>query len=255
MLFPHVTTDKLCFARDCLDHSLSFKIGETITFFTYSEDDLKFIIQDRVGEGVIAEPAVMLVAMKVAAISGDARKALELTSQAIGNCLESLSDQHLNDIVTGETLVKLPHMMRAIRESAGNAHTTIIEGLPQAAKIILCVAVALSQISPAWRVIQLGTLKRYCTEAFRHGLIEHLSIDHFYDLVQQLCDAGLLLTGGNNFVEDLRLHGEPYNIRISLGVQIDDVEIALNSTLMSQEFYRGMVQHVKKSNTHNNGRP
>ena len=65
----------------------------------------------------------MLVARKVAANSGDARKALELTSQAIGNCLESLSDQHLNDIVTGEALVKLPHMMRAIRDSAGNPHT------------------------------------------------------------------------------------------------------------------------------------
>ena len=102
-------------------------------------------------------------------------------------------------------------------------------------------------------MIQLGTLKRYCAEAFRNGIIGHLSIDHFYDLVQQLCDSGLRLTGENNFLEDLRLHGEPYNIRISLGVQTEDVKKALDDTLLSKDFYRGMIQYVKKNNTHNIG--
>ena len=224
------------------------KISHTLVFKPYREEDLISIIEARVGTKIIAEPAIKMVSRKVAAGSGDARKALDMTAQAVRKCETDLSveqrGQSGDDVVY--PIVKLPHMMRSIREGLGMRHTDAIMSMPQAAKIVLCVAVALSTVSPAWKIIRMKDLKKYCAEASRHGLMERLNIDHLFDIVQMLSDSGLLLSGDGNDLRYAAYQMDVHEIPLMLGVQLDDVECALEKTLMNEPFYKNMVSYVKK---------
>ena len=224
------------------------KISHTLVFKPYREEDLISIIEARVGTKIIAEPAIKMVSRKVAAGSGDARKALDMTAQAVRKCETDLSVEQQrksgDDVVY--PIVKLPHMMRSIREGMGMRHTDAIMSMPQAAKIVLCVAVALSTVSPAWKIIRMKDLKKYCAEASRHGLMERLNIDHLFDIVQMLSDSGLLLSGDGNDLRYSAYQMDVHEIPLMLGVQLDDVECALEKTLMNEPFYKNMVSYVKK---------
>ena len=228
------------------------RISHTLVFKPYKEEDLISIIEARVGTKIIAEPAIKMVSRKVAAGSGDARKALDMTAQAVRKCETDLSVDQLgrsgDDIVY--PIVKLPHMMRSIREGLGMKHTDAIMSMPQAAKIVLCVAVALSTVSPAWKIIKMKDLKKYCAEASRHGLMERLNIDHLFDIVQMLSDSGLLLSGNGSDLRYAAYQMDVHEIPLMLGVQLDDVECALERTLMNEPFYKGMVNYVKKNHRH-----
>jgi len=228
-------------------------ISKTVVFSAYRERDLMAILKERVGSKIVDAGALQLVARKVAAASGDARLALELTSNAVSKASDSLSDEQLSSETIEEPVVKILHMMRAVREGTGMKHAELIAGLPLAAKIILCVAMALSQVSSEWKVFTLGSLKKYVTEATRHGLIESLSTDLIYDLVGQLTDAGLLLTGDNNPGEEMsrRVYANPYDVPLQLGVQLDEVEFAIETTLNQHAFYSKMMEYVRTTNVHN----
>ena len=119
-------------------------------------------------------------------------------------------------------LVKLPHMMRAIREAMPMRHTDVIAGLPQAAKVILCIAVSLSQVWGPTAEISVSTLKRYCVEATHHAIMDELGIGHVFNLVGMLMDSGLLVAGNRG-----QFDPHDVNSKLMIGVQLDDVEIAL----------------------------
>ena len=154
-----------------------------------------------------------------------------------------------------------------------------IQDLPQSAKVILCVAIALSQVSPAWEVIRFGTLKRYCHEALCHGLMESFNVADFLKLVLQLIGTRLLSSGTDNALEVLLLHqqDEIDNVQLSLGAQADDLEVALSKLLYlescvhlrircqclpcksswdvagSKTFYTKMIDYVKRNDCMNEG--
>ena len=232
------------------------EVSRTVVFTPYSETDLLAIVQDRVGIKIIAEKALQLVCRKVAAASGDARSALDMTAKAVRKCEESLAADQLGRSGEGEggieyPLVKLPHMMRSLREGMAMKHSETIEGLPQACKIVLCVAITLSSVSPAYKVIRMKDLRKYCAEASRHGLLENLSIDILFDIVSMLTDSGLLLVGDDSQAgaSDLRqwvYTGDLFEAPLQLGCQLDDVECALEKTLMSERFYRQLGEYVRK---------
>ena len=125
-------------------------------------------------------------------------------------------------------------------------HTDTIKSLPEAAKIVLCVAVVLSTVSPEWKIIKMKDLKKYCAEASRHGLMERLNIDHLFDNVQILSDSGLFLSGDGGDLRYAAYQMDVHEIPLMLGVQLDDVECALERTLLNEPFYKGMVNYVKK---------
>mmetsp|Transcript_13683 Transcript_13683/g.15002 ORF Transcript_13683/g.15002 Transcript_13683/m.15002 type:complete len:170 (+) Transcript_13683:3-512(+) len=152
-------------------------------------------------------------------------------------------------------LVKLPHMMQAVK-ATNKRFTDVIHGLPQMAKVTLCVAVSLAQIGPEWKSMTLGTLKRYCTEASSKNLMDDdLNMETFSSIIQQLTDSGLLLMGGggNDAATEISQtsHSDLYHTRIQLGVQLQDVESAIEKTLLDQEFYRGMTAYVQRVNPRN----
>jgi len=108
-------------------------------------------------------------------------------------------------------LVKLPHMMRAIREAMPMRHNDVIAGLPQAAKVVLCIAVSLSQVWGPTAELSISTLKKYCIEATYHAIMDELGVGHISFLVEMLIDSGLLVAGNRDQFDphDVNIKAEP----------------------------------------------
>jgi cell division control protein 6 len=205
-------------------------------------------LEQRLGTNIVDRKALELISRKVAASSGDARRALEITSNAVGKSIDQLSKGKLSMNVLPDDeevmpLVKLPHMMRAIREGMPMRHADVIAGLPQAAKVILCIAVSLSQVWGPTAEISISVLKKYCVEATHHAIMDEMSLGHVQNLVEMLIDSGLLLidnSGGSFNAHDV-------NAKLKIGVQLDDVEIALEESLLKEGgFYQSLVDYVKR---------
>ena len=235
------------FLRHGLSHSISSSQSpHELVFSSYREVDILAILQQRVGDNVIDLKALQLISRRVAAGSGDARRALEITSNAAGKCAEMMSEEKLETEVEPDDecmpLVKLPHMMRAIKEGMPMRHGEVIAGLPQAAKVILCICVSLSQVWGPTAEINISTLKKYCVEATHHAIMDELGLGHIMNLAEMLIDAGLLVTGNSG-----GFNPQDPNAKLKIGVQLDDVEIALEETLLKEGgFYASLVAYVKR---------
>lgn len=121
-------------------------------------------------------------------------------------------------------------------------HAEIISGLPLFAKVILCIAVSLSQVWGPKVEIGVSTLKMYCFEASQHSVMDNLCSGQVMNLVEMLIDAGLLLSSGFN-----KHHSNP---KLRVGVQLDDVEIALEESLLQEGFYKALVDYVRCEHPH-----
>lgn len=171
---------------------------------------------------------------------------MEITSNAVGKCIDLTSNEKLGMEVAFDDecmpLVKLPHMMRAIREGMPMRHADVICGLPQAAKVILCIAVSLSQVWGPTAEISISILKKYCVEATHHSIMDELGLGHVMSLVEMLIDSGLLVTGNSG-----QFNPHDPNAKLKIGVQLDDVEIALEESLLKEGgFYKSLVDYVKR---------
>ncbi|KAL7553128.1 hypothetical protein ACHAWF_016382 [Thalassiosira exigua] len=217
---------------------------QEIIFPAYKEEQIISILEQRVGKHVVDHRALQLISRKVASQSGDVRRALEVTSNACAICQEGLSEDQLNAVVKEDDprlpLVKLPHMMRAIRQGMPVPHTEIIDGLPQAAKVVLCIALSLSQDRGPLAEISISTLKYYCIEATQQGTMMDVEVGSVLGLVEMLVDAGLLVSGSTHF------NPHDMDAKLKLGVQLDDVEIALGKTLLEEGgFYWRLANYIK----------
>ena len=219
-----------------------------IVFPTYKEADLLAILEKRIGVKIVDTKALQLISKRVAASTGDARKALEITSNAVDKALDGCKEKWSNEVKDDcYPLVKLPQMMRAIREGMPTRHEEIIRGLPQAAKVILCIAVSLGQVWGPTAAISIATLKKYALQATQHSMLDGYSVGHISNLVEMLLDSGLLqptLAGCFYF------NANDHSSLLHLGVQLDDVEIALEKTLLEEPFYRSLVDFVKRECPH-----
>jgi cell division control protein 6 len=219
---------------------------QEIVFPSYDENGLIDILKKRVGKHVVDEKALELVARKIAATSGDARKAMEITAKATQLCKDSLSDDALSkEVGTGEKPpVKINHMMRAIRESNVIKHAHTIQKLPQLAKVVLCIAVAYGNVIGPKAEISMSHLKKICCHATKHSLFDDTDIGSISGLIGTLCDQDLLRVANNG-------HFDPHDLDTTLiiDVQLDDVECALEESLLNGEhghFYSKLMDYVRQ---------
>ena len=217
-----------------------------LVFSAYREVDILAILQQRVGNNVIGLKVLQLISRRVAAGTGDARCALKIASNAAGKCIDMMSDDKLETKVKPDDecmpLVKLPHVMRAIKEGMPMPHDEVIAGLPQAAKVILCICVSLSQVWGPTAEINIPTLKKYCVEATQHTIMDELGLGHIMNLAEMLVDAGLLVTGNRR-----GFNKQNPNAKLKIGIQLEEVEIALEETLLKEGgFYASLVEYVKR---------
>jgi cell division control protein 6 len=216
-----------------------------LVFPTYNEADLLAILEKRIGKKVVDPKALQLIAKRVAASTGDARKALEITFNAVDKALDTFApkwDEEVQD--DSYPLVKLPQMMRAIREGMPTRHEEIIRGLPQAAKVILCIAVSLGKVWGPTAAVSIATLKKYAVQATQHAMLDDASLGQITNLVEMLMDSGLLTTDHDGC---FNFNANDPNSRLHIGVQLDDVEIALEKSLLEESsFYRSLVDYIKR---------
>lgn len=174
--------------------------------------------------------ALELVSRKIAATTGDARKALEIVSSACQRCIDSLSEEELSKKLGKDDSppVKIKHMMWAIREGNLVKHAEVIRRLPPMAKVLLCIAVAYSHKMGPNAEISLATLKKLCQKATEFALFDDSDVGIVGSLCEMLHDAGLLRAANTS---DFDSHDS--NAKLILGTQMDDVECALEESLVN----------------------
>ena len=67
-----------------------------MVFAAYKEADILAILEQRLGKNIVEHKALQLISKRVAASSGDARRALEITSNAVSKCAVSF---HFREIL------------------------------------------------------------------------------------------------------------------------------------------------------------
>jgi Cdc6-like AAA superfamily ATPase len=203
------------------------------------------MIKLRLGENIslVDEKAITFASRKIAKNKGDAREALQIMSDAISNAVKSIAPESLSkETDDSSCVVKISHVMKAIKGNDKSSLVKTIAELPQNAKIVLCVATALGQVGSRWEILSLSQLKKYCDEAYGNDLIKAWSLEHFNNILEQLRDADLISSyeTEDEFSEDRC---------IKVGVQLEDVELAIEDTLLKENnFYSMMVEYVRKEN-------
>lgn len=222
-----------------------FQFHKKITFEPYGKHDLVKMIQDRIGTSVVDQSALEFAAAKVSTTSGDARQMLVLTAGAIQKSLDALSMQAAKSTYSDSApVVKMASMMLANRESI-KQHADVVDGLPQMAKAVLCIAVTLVQSRSEETRFTLGMLRRYCLDCLEWEE-EGFGIESFRDFIQQLIDSGLLKIHGTASEEFLCADvNQLHNVPICLSLQLQDVESVLETDLEDREFYRGLIQRAR----------
>ena len=251
----------------CISNSIDFKacclsnlgkegegdMPETFVFEPYRINGIQSIINARVGDVLFDKKALELIARKVAAVSGDCRRALELAGGAASKAIASLDPLKATQLYKNGpdegTLVKVVHVMRAIKDNTKEPQVAVIASLPEVARMVLCVAVALcgEKTANTGLTITQGKLSNYCKESVKHGILDRLSSEDFSDILAQLNECGLLDlgTGGGALATTPNLNvGDARERKVTLKCQLDDVECAMERALGDTPFFKGIMNQV-----------
>ena len=193
------------------------------------------------------EKALEYATKKIAKNNGDARAVIDLFNKALLECKRSLSVEELDRMKVDTPVLKVVHVIKALRNIGIGSHVEIIQSLPQKVQTVLCVASALHQVSNGWKDISLSDLKRYCIEATNRGIIDdEMQSESFKGMVEQLEDAGLFCTGGVDEFTSRDQDCEFMDKSIRLGVQLEDVECAIEKSLLQNPIYQNIVGNIRK---------
>ncbi|KAL6564491.1 AAA ATPase [Orobanche minor] len=210
-----------------------------ITFRAYSKDQIITILQDRLRTlpyTVFQPQAVELCARKVAAASGDMRKALSVCRSAIEmleaekrdpigdsipSSLDRIGDQQMPDaeeILTNQVnnMVRIDHVAAALSKTFKSPVVDTIQSLPQHQQIILCSAVKLFRKGK--KDTNIGELNKCYVDVCKSTSIPSAGIMEFSSMCRVLDDQGILKLGQSR---DDKLR------RVSLKVDGADIVFAL----------------------------
>jgi hypothetical protein len=219
-----------------------------VVFNTYGKDDLIKIVESLIGRSVVDAKMIEFIASKVAATSGDARKFMDLISRSVQACRSKLPQITL-DSELERPVVKLPHAMMVIRET-NTKYKDLVESLPSLEKCTLCVGANLSRVLGS-KPLTLGLLKKYSMEAFGFDpmLDSCITLEDFKGIIERLVDSGLLRMvecDSKDFSTEPMVNLLQFPVRFDL--QLEDVESALEETLLKEDFYKRIVARVKSLN-------
>jgi Cdc6-like AAA superfamily ATPase len=186
----------------------------------------------------VAPNALEFIAKKVEQNTGDARSALEMTVKAIERRLSAVRDGCSMPTNQDAPLVTMADVMPEVKKSNTKIAETI-EGLPAMGKATLCVLSSLARACS--KSTTLGKLKRFVSDAMSESQQEEvLTLDDFKALVETLTDTGLLSMQGSK-------GGNLQLMPISLGLQLEDVEVAIANGLGKERFYENLCEFTKKN--------
>uniref|UniRef100_A0A7N0U3E2 Cdc6 C-terminal domain-containing protein n=1 Tax=Kalanchoe fedtschenkoi TaxID=63787 RepID=A0A7N0U3E2_KALFE len=211
-----------------------------ISFRAYSKDQILRIVQERLSAlpyTVFHPQALELCARKVAAASGDMRKALcicrsaieilgtELAELSTTNATAPLAENHsLNQMAASawdlsgkeNDIVRIDHMAAALSKTFKSPVVDTIQSLPHHQQIILCSAVKLFRRGK--KDTTIGELNKSYNEVCKSSNVPPVGIFELSSMCRVLSDQGLLNIGQSK--ED-RLR------RVTLKVDQSDITFSL----------------------------
>ncbi|XP_024025069.1 cell division control protein 6 homolog B [Morus notabilis] len=202
-----------------------------ITFRAYSKDQILKILQERLTAlpyTIFQPQALELCARKVAAASGDMRKALCVCRSAIemleAELRESSNNFNGSSIETAffesqidpHAAVGIDHMAVALSKTFKSPVVDTIQSLPQHQQIILCSAVKLFRGGK--KDTTIGELNKSYVEFCKSALIPPVGILELSNMCRVLNDQGLLKLGQSR---------EEKFKRVTLKVDEADISFAL----------------------------
>ena len=197
--------------------------------------------QAKIGFSVVHQKAHEFIAAKVANSSGDARQYLDLVEKAI-----IYSRRFMNLFQRCEPLKKpcvtIRDAMVAIRETNQKCKETIL-ALTSYEKMTLCAGVHLSR-KLGGKPVRMGKLRTLVMTAL--GMEADVSLEEFKGIIERLQDSGLLKLQEREkqaFTKMPMLALLHYPVQFDL--QLEDVDSALENTLMREDFYKRMVGRLQ----------
>ncbi|XP_075519576.1 cell division control protein 6 homolog B-like isoform X1 [Primulina tabacum] len=220
-----------------------------ITFRAYSKDQIIMILEDRLRAlpyTVFQPQAVELCAGRVAAASGDMRKALSICRSAIGmleaeirdSINKSLSSTGKNEdqlmsadfnwLTTRENnLVRIDHVASALSKTFKSPAVDTIQSLPQHQQLILCSLVKLFRAGK--KDTTVGELNKCYRDVCKSTSIPPLGIMELSSMCRVLDDQGIIKLGQSR---------EDNKRRVALTVDQADIAFALHGI----RFFRNCLQ-------------
>ncbi|KAL3696305.1 hypothetical protein R1sor_010381 [Riccia sorocarpa] len=215
--------------------SLNCKV-DVITFPAYTKDQILKVLQQRLEDlpyVVFKDAALELCARKVAAATGDMRKALHVCRSAVdifesesrgenkgtdevGSCGPELVPATQKMLEKNSGLVGLDIMAMALSRIFRSPVVETIQSLPRHQQMVLCAAV--HRFRRAKKDATLGELNAAYVDFCKSMGMQTLTSPEFSNICQVLADQALLTLGANR--ED-RLR------RVTLKADQDDVTFAL----------------------------
>ncbi|XP_042017219.1 cell division control protein 6 homolog B-like isoform X1 [Salvia splendens] len=211
-----------------------------ITFCAYSKDQIINILQERLRAlpyTVFQPQALELCARKVAAASGDMRKALAVCRNAIEiligdsmlSSLDGTEDQQKSaENVSMSNQVRIDHVAAALSKVYKSPVVDTIISLPQHQQIILCSVVKLFRGGKK-KDTTLGELNKYYVDVCKSTSIPPVGILELSSMCRVLDDQGILKLGQSR---DDKLR------RVTLKVDGADIVFALQGV----RFFRNCLQ-------------
>ena len=231
---------------------------KVVRFNAYDKDQIKSLLKQRLGPlpwAVFEDAGLELCARKVAAATGDMRRALNICTSAVDLCgaeaaaaaaaaeeagagAETTATAAAAAAAAGagagrpdagpaRTMVKLSHMARAISASFASPVVDTMRALPQQQQMVLCAAVRLFRHA-ARRETTLGGLNDRYTALCKEAGIRGLNPSEFSGVCNNLSDMTLLKVSPGR---------EDRQRKVSLAVHQDDVVFALQGV----NFFRNLI--------------
>ncbi|XP_058257642.1 cell division control protein 6 homolog [Hemibagrus wyckioides] len=205
---------------------------QLLHFPPYSRQELAAIVQDRLtqvsGEGVLDAAAVQFCARKVSAVSGDARKALDICRRAVemveSNNRSKMPSESTDTTTNSNTKaprVSVPQVARVLSEVYGDRMASNGgeegESFPLQQKLLVCCLLLLTRNGKS-REIQLGKLCETYTKLCQQRQVSGVGQGECLSLCSLLESRGIF---------SLKKAKEARLAKISLKIEEKDVENAL----------------------------
>ncbi|OVA13835.1 CDC6 [Macleaya cordata] len=221
-----------------------------VTFRAYSKDQILRILQQRLMAlpyDVFQPQALELCARKVAAASGDMRKALCVCRSAIEmletelrdtgtrllaeNALLNRSIAPAEKLLTEQEInvVRVDHMAMALSRTFKSGTVDTVQSLPQHQQIILCSAVKLFRGGK--KDTTVGEMNRSYNDICKSTLISPAGTLEFTNMCKVLSDQGLLKLGQSreDKLKRVTLKVDEADITFALQVEFDSFGIVFSN--------------------------
>ena len=186
--------------------------------------------------------AATFLAKRVAGASGDARSFLELAGRAVETTMSALNEDQLDAPLT-EPVVKINHAHNAAMQSK-TKFKDIIMSLTAYQQQALIAAVHLSKTRV--EAVSVKFVWQRCLEACGQNQ-EHppYSETDFAGMLQTLFDKGLLIITNGAAKQKMKKANITRTSKLKFGQQLDDVELAIEQTLLKNPTYARIQTNLR----------